>query len=167
MSKTFKIIFAASIILNILLAGVVIGTYSHGFRMKLSMRQDIDETLKDFPADKRALVTGAMESLRERTKETKKEIRKRRREVLEILSAPEFDPALYDKKVAELHTLMDRLGNEFAGTARDLALNLDQDERKALAEVIMKRRGGKHAYKERLDGRPGKPGPGPMKNEDE
>ncbi len=144
MSKTLKIIFAASIILNILLAGVVIGTYSHGFRMKFSMRHDIDETLKDFPADKRTLVTGAMESLRESTKETKKEIRERRREVLEILSAPEFDPALYDKKVAELHALMDRLGNEFAGTARDLALNLDQDERKALAEAIMKRRGGKH-----------------------
>ena len=101
------------------------------------------------------------------TKETKKEIRERRREVLEILSAPEFDPALYDNKVAELHALMDRLGNEFAGTARDLALNLDQDERKALAEAIMKRRGGKHGYREKWDDRPGKPGPGPADNEDE
>ena len=78
-----------------------------------------------------------------------------------------FDPALYDKKVAELHALMDRLGNEFAGTARDLALNLDQDERKALAEAIMKRRGGKHGYREKWDDRPGKPGPGPADNEDE
>ena len=167
MSKTLKIIFAASIILNILLAGVVIGTYTHGFKAKFSPRPDIDEALKDFPADKRALVTGAMESLRERTKETKKEIRERRREVLEILSAPEFDPALYDNKVPELHALMDRLGNEFAGTARDLALNLDQDERKALAEAIMKRRGGKHGYREKWDDRPGTPGPGPADNEDE
>ncbi|HML96546.1 MAG TPA: periplasmic heavy metal sensor [Thermodesulfobacteriota bacterium] len=167
MSKAIKIIFAASIILNILLAGVVIGAYSHGFRAKFSMRHDIDEALKDFPPDKRALVTGAMESLRENTKETKKEIRERRREVLEILSAPEFDPALYDKKVAELHALMNRLGNEFADTARDLALELDQDERKALAEVIMKRRGGKHVYKERRDDPPGKPGPGPADSEDE
>lgn len=165
MSKTIKVLLAASIILNVLLAGVVIGTYSHGFRAKFSMRHDIDEALRDFPADKRALVTGTIESLRERTKETKKEIRERRREVVGILSAPEFDPELYDKKVAELHALMDELGNEFADTARDLALELDQDERKALAEVIMKKRGGKHAYKEKRDGRPGEPSP--ADNEDE
>lgn len=165
MSKTFKIIFAASIILNILLAGVVIGTYSHDFKRKVLIRHDIDEVIEEFPADKRALVTEAMESLRERTMETKKEIRAKRKEIVEILTAPEFDPALYDKEVAGLHTLMNKLGSEFADTARGLALNLDQDERKALAEVIMKRRGGKHVYKEKWDDRPGKPGP--AEDEDE
>lgn len=167
MSKTFKIIFAASIILNILLAGVVIGTYSHDFKRKVSMRQDIDEALEEFPADKRALVTRAVESLRESTKETKKEIHEKRKEIVGILTAPEFDPALYDKKVAELHILMNSLGNEFADTARELALNLDQDERKALAEVIMKRRGKKHVHKEKWDERPGRPGQGPADGEDE
>ena len=167
MSKTLKILFTASIILNVLLAGVVIGTFSHDFKRKVSMRHDIDETLKEFPADKRDLVTEAVESLRERTRKTKKEIHEKRKEIVAILTAPEFDPALYDKKVTELHTLMNSLGNEFADTARGLALNLDQDERKALADVIMKRRGGRHAYKEKWDDRPGKPGPGPTQDEDE
>jgi len=152
MSKTVKILFTLSIILNVLFAGVVIGMYSHGFKMKVSMRQDLEEVIKEFPPDKQALVTESIESLREKTKATKKEIRVKRKEIVAILSAPDFDPALYDRKVAELHSLMDKLGNEFADTARDLALNLDQDERKALSGIIMNRRGGgKHVYKERWD----------------
>jgi len=151
MSKTVKILLALSIILNVLFVGVAIGMYSHGFKMKVSTRQDLEEVIKNFPPDKQALVTESIKSLREKTKATKKEIRAKRKEVVEVLSAPEFDPALYDTKVDELHSLMDELGNEFAATARDLALNLDQDERKALAEVIMKRRGGKHMYKESWD----------------
>ena len=167
MSKTFKIIFAASIIINILLAGMVIGTYSHDFKRKVLIRHDIDEVIEEFPADKRALVTGAVASIRERTKETKKEIHEKRKEIVAILTAPEFDPALYDKNVDELHALMNKLGTEFADTARDLALNLDQDERKALAEVIMKRHGRKHVYKKKWDDRPGKERPGPADSENE
>jgi len=130
------------------------------------MQQDLEEVIKEFPEDKQALVTESMESLREKTRATKKEIRAKRKEVVDVLSAPDFDPALYDRKVAELHSLMDELGNEFADTARDLALNLDQGERKALSEVIMKRRGGKHMYKESWEGGPGKEKP-PVKTEDE
>lgn len=159
MSKTAKILLAVSIILNVLFAGVVIGTYSYGFKMKSSTHQELEDVVKEFPEDKRALVTESIKSLREKTKETKKEIRAKRKEVVEVLSAPEFDPALYDRKVAELHSLMDELGNEFADTARDLALNLDQDERKALSRIIMKRRGGKHMYKEMHDDGPGKEKP--------
>lgn len=167
MSKTVKILFALSIILNVLFAGVAIGMYSHGFKMKVSMRQDLEEVIKEFPPDKRALVTQSIESLREKTKATKKEIRAKRKEIVAILSAPDFDPALYDREVAELHSLMDKLGNEFADTARDLALQLDQDERKALSGIIMNRRGGgKHIYKERWDDGSEKEKP-PVKAEDE
>ncbi len=166
MSKTVKILFALSIILNILFAGVVIGTYSYGFKMKVSTHQDLEELIKEFPKDKQVLVTQSIESLREKTKATKKEIRVKRKEIVEVLSAPEFDPALYDRKVAELHTLMARLGSEFADTARNLALNLDQDERKALSAIIMKGRGGKHIYKESWGSDSEKDKP-PVKTEDE
>lgn len=167
MSRTVKILFALSIILNVLFAGVVIGMYSHGFKMKVSMRQDLEDVVKEFPPGKQALVTESIESLREKTKATKKEIRAKRKEIVAILSAPDFDPALYDRKVAELHSLMDKLGSEFADTARDLALQLDQDERKALSGIIMNRRGGgKHIYKERWDDKSDKGQP-PVKAEDE
>lgn len=151
MSKSMKILFAASVVLNVLFAGIVIGTCSHGFKGKFGMRHEMREVVSEFPADKQDLVKNAMKELRASTKTTKAKLREKRQEVIEVLSAPEFDPQLFDRRMKELHTIMGRLGDQYAVTAKRLALNLDQDERKALAEVIMRKHGGPHFPKKGWD----------------
>ncbi len=141
MSKTVKIVLAASVILNVLLIGIVIGSFSHRIAGPLAMHKQMKEVIGRLPEDKQDLVRGTMKELRSETRETKKKVDTKRKEIMEVLTAPEFDEGLFDRKVTELHALMGELASEVAGAAKKIASNLDQQERKMLSELIKRRPG--------------------------
>lgn len=141
MSKTIKITLAVSVLLNVLLIGVLIGSFSHRFTGPFQMRNHIKEVIGEIPEDKQELVRGTLRELRSETRETKKKVRAKRKEIMDVLTAPEFDPALFDRKVAELHDLMGELASEVAEAAKKIASNLDQQDRIMLSDLIKRRPG--------------------------
>ena len=141
MSKTIKIMLAVSVLLNVLLIGVLIGSFSHRFAGPFQMRSHMKEVIGKLPEDKQELVKNTLKELKSETSATKKKVGAKRKEIMDVLTAPEFDPALFDQKVAELHVLMGELASEVAGAAKKIASNLDQQDRIMLSELIKRRHG--------------------------
>ncbi|MEQ9619786.1 MAG: periplasmic heavy metal sensor [Deltaproteobacteria bacterium] len=139
MSKALRIVLAFSILLNVLLIGIIIGSFSHRLTGPLTMHNQMNEMMGELPEDKRELVERTMKELHSETNETKKKIERKRDEVLEVLTAPEFDGGLFDQRVAELHELMGELVSEVASASKKIASELDQKQRIMIAEFIRRR----------------------------
>ncbi|MEW6144432.1 MAG: periplasmic heavy metal sensor [Thermodesulfobacteriota bacterium] len=136
MSKGLKIFLALSVLLNVLLIGILIGTLSHTFFWHMEKGKRAFHFMKELPPEKREKVMETIKDLRKESLETRKKIKKKRDEVIDVFSAPEFDPALFDRKVTELHALMGELTDEIADETKKIASDLTREERKAIADII-------------------------------
>jgi uncharacterized membrane protein len=136
MSNGLKIFLAVSVLLNILLIGILIGTFSHTFMARREMRTSAAFYLKDLPPEKRELVLSTMKELRSQTAGLKKEIRSKRNEIIDVFTAPVFDPNKVDRKVAEMHAIMGELAHKLADATKQIAEGLTPEERKELGEAI-------------------------------
>jgi uncharacterized membrane protein len=105
---------------------------------QIFMKRDIMETFKSLPQDKQDLVLSTMKELKSETRGVKEKINSDRIQILKTLTAPEFNPKLFDKQVNELHMTFGEITTELADAVKKLALNLNQDERQKLAEIIEK-----------------------------
>jgi uncharacterized membrane protein len=178
MSKGLKIFLAVSVLLNVLLIGVLAGTFSHTFFWRMEKGKRAFMFMKELPHEKREKVMETIKQMKKESLETRKKIKKKRDEVIDVFSAPEFDPALFDRKVAELHALMGELTNEIADETKKIASDLSQEERKAIADIIRRGPGppfprffmegfhgdrgkfhGEGFHEERFDGPPPPPPP--------
>ena len=136
MSKGLRIFIAVSVLLNVLLIGILIGTFSHTFLGRMDKGKRALMFLKDLPPEKRDMVIETMKDMKKESRETRKKIRMKRDEVIDVFSAPEFDAALFDQKVAEMHALMGEVTTEIAGETKKIASELNHEEREAMADII-------------------------------
>jgi uncharacterized membrane protein len=99
-------------------------------------RQARHELLTQLPADKEMLFHQTMREVREKTASFREKMRDLRSEIYDILTAPEFNQALFlekTKNIQEQHQMM-REAKEKAITK--LAGQFNQEERKILARLI-------------------------------
>lgn len=136
MSKSLKIFLAVSVLLNVLLIGVLIGTFSHTILWRMEKGKRTFTLVKELPPDKREKVLETMKKMGKESRRTRKKIKKVRDEVINIFSAPEFDAELFDRKVAEMHALMGELTDDIAEETKKMALELSPEERKEIADTI-------------------------------
>jgi uncharacterized membrane protein len=136
MSKKIKILIFSSLLLNVLLAGVVIGDVSHRFHKEHFIRKSMKEFASKLPEDKATLFLETVESAHLKNRDVFDQIREARKEAMKLLSAPEFNEAAYRlqiKKIHELHTLMKQ---RLMDTTIELARQFNQEERSALAQHL-------------------------------
>ncbi|GEM_PF-680430 len=136
MSKGLKIFLAVSVLLNVLLLGILIGTFSHTFVGRMEKGKRALMFLKDLPPEKREMVIETMKDMKKESRETRKKIKQKKNEVIDVFSAPKFDAGLFDRKVAEMHALMGEVTSEIAEETKKIASELNYEERKAVAEII-------------------------------
>jgi len=102
--------------------------------------------LNQLPAEKEMLFHQTMREVREKTANIREQIKELKAEINDILTAPEFNEALFlekTKRVQELHKMM-RAATD--GAIVKLAKQFTQGERKILAKLI--------PQKNRYHGRP-------------
>jgi uncharacterized membrane protein len=136
MSKGLKVIFVTSIVLNVLFIGVSIGHFSKRAAIRGMMKADVVETIGHLPEDKQELILSSMKKLRSETRRTKMKADKTREELIDTLSAEEFNPERFENEARELHVLLGVLMMDMAATVSDLAQKLDREEREALSDFI-------------------------------
>lgn len=140
MSKKFKIILTVSIILNVLLLGVLIGMSADDLKDHRRMRGEMHRSIDKLPGDKAKLVKQTMRSLRKDTKKTRRQIRKTRSSINKIITAPDFDESAFDKEIANLQNLTTEMMASFGKVTKELAVQLEQDEREVIAELLKKKK---------------------------
>jgi len=139
MSNKIKIFLTVSIILNVLLVGVLIGMSADDIKEHRKMRADMHRSINTLPEEKAKLVKQTMRGLHKETRKTRKQVRNTREKINEIISAPEFDVSGYDAEINSLKELQAQIMDKFSEATKELALQLEQDERKVVAELLKKR----------------------------
>ena len=139
MSKKIKTVLTVSIILNVLLLGVLIGMSADDYKDHRNRRAEFRSVVDKLPADKSKLVKKSMRGLHKETRKTRNEVRKSRKNINKIISAPEFDESAYDKEIENLQRLQSEIMFKFGKVTKELAIQLEQDERKVIAELLKKR----------------------------
>lgn len=138
MSKGLKIFLAASVLLNVLLVGVLIGTLSHTMLWRMEKGKQAVMFLKDLPPARREMVIQTIKKMKKESRESRKKIKTAREEVINAFAAPEFDPERFDRSVAAMNAIMGELTDNIAEETKKIALELSPEERKELANTMKK-----------------------------
>ena len=136
MSKKMKILIFSSLLLNVLLAGVVIGDVSHRFHKEYFVRKSVEEFASKLPGDKAALLLETVERVHLNNRDAYNKIRETREEAMKLLSADEFDEAAYRLQVEKIHKLRSLMKRRLADATIELAKQFSQEERRALAQHL-------------------------------
>jgi uncharacterized membrane protein len=134
MSKKVKILVVASVVLNVLLAGVIIGHMTQMGRWS-GFRQDRALAAK-LPPEKYKRFTEVMGGARSECKQIRKQIRETREQTLGILMASEFDEPSFQREVAKLRDLRGQVSERMADATLQLAREFDPEERKLLGRYL-------------------------------
>lgn len=136
MSKKTKILIFSSLLLNVLLAGVIIGDVSHRFHKEYFVRKSVKEFASKLPGDKAALFLETVKRVHLNNRDAYNQIREARKEAMNLLSAPEFDEAAYRLQVEKIHELRSLMKHRLADATIELARQFSQKERSALAQHL-------------------------------
>lgn len=129
MNKHLKWIMIASLALNILLAGMVIGQCTrpgwHDGPIQIKMR--------DVSKEARKKVRAEMDNMFEQKKDLMPQIKQARRDLVTLLSADQFDKTAYYAKLGELQKMQRSFYQGMGQSIAKLAETMSKDERMALA----------------------------------
>jgi uncharacterized membrane protein len=136
MSRNVKILIVTSLVLNVLLAGVILGNVVHRMGWRSAFKPDDRALAAKLSPEKYKLFTEVMGGARSECKQLRKQIRESREHALGILTAPEFDEASFQREVDALHELRGRVADRLAGATLELAKQFDPEERKLLGKYL-------------------------------
>jgi uncharacterized membrane protein len=136
MSRNVKILIVFSLVLNVLLAGVLLGNVFHRMGWRSAFMSDDRALAAKLPPEKYKLFTEVMGGARSECKQIRKQIRERREQTLGVLTAPEFDEQAFQREVDSLHELRSRMADRLAGATLELAKQFDPEERRLLGKYL-------------------------------
>ena len=146
MSKTLKVLFTLSILLNLLMAGVIVG---HG--VKKWKDSDWYEIKDQLQPETRDQMRQAFRSGFKDVRPLFKDAHLKRKELSQILSAQDFDRDAYERAAADLQKLEGKMFAHKFKVVRDIVEGLPVSERKLLTEKFVSGfldpRGGKKHHK--------------------
>ena len=143
MSKKVKILIFSSLLLNVLLAGVIIGDVSHRFHKEYFVQKSLKEFASKLPGDKAALFLETVKRVHLNNQDAYNEIREARNKAMMLLSAPEFDESAYRLQIEKIDKLRSLMKRRLAEATVELARQFNQKERSALAQNL--RRFSRHS----------------------
>lgn len=123
-----RLLIIASVTLNILLAGIVVGHMVRHFR-----GEDFEEIANTLPKDKQVLLRKTLGDIRSENRDA---VRQLREEIVDILTAPDFDAQAYRQKTNELRQLKQQIYGRRSEAMQKLAAQLTQKERQALIKFL-------------------------------
>jgi uncharacterized membrane protein len=132
-----KILLVASLVLNLLLAGVILGNVSHHMgRKHFGFKQHEQKLVAKLPPEKQRLFRDVMGRADSEREDIRRQIGETRERALSILIAPEFDERAFQVEVEKLQDLRGMIGQRLADATRELAKQFDSEERKVLGGYL-------------------------------
>jgi uncharacterized membrane protein len=137
MTKALKLAFLASLVLNLLLLGVILGQVPRGLEATPPTRQSrMEEALKKVPEPTQSRFREKFAQIRAVNDPLRQQIDEARAETLRLLAAERFDETAYDRQVSKIEELrgemFKRMGQDFKQTAKEFS----PEERRMLADLL-------------------------------
>ena len=134
MSKTVKLVFLVSLVLNILLVGVLLGRLPRD--VGFDRQQRLEQALKDLPEPTQTRFREKFKQMRAAGDPLRDQIRLAREETLRILSADPFDEAAYDRHVSQIDELQLQMFKKMGQVVKEIAKELPPEERRLFAQIL-------------------------------
>ena len=137
MTKTVKLAFLGSLVLNVLLIGVLLGQMPRGLEATPPTRQQrMEESLKKLPEPAQSRFREKFSQIRAAGDPLRQQIDQARAETLRLLSVDPFDEAAYDREVNRIEELRREMFKRMAQNLKKTAKEFSPEERRMLAEVL-------------------------------
>jgi len=136
MNKKIKFAFLASIVINVVLAGVLVGQWSHRFDRRPSREERTERALEKLPEPYRSQLREKMERLRKEIEPLRDEMREARNEAIRTLVAEPFDESAYDRQIERINQLRIRMTARAAEIFKEAAREIPPEQRGVLAEIL-------------------------------
>lgn len=141
MSRKYKIILTVSIILNVLLLGMTGGMMYKKWQWK---RSNIEIVQADFSPEARNLIARHFQEARNEMKDEFGKSRQRRKKLVDLLRAENFDQDEYDRTVEQMRDTQNELLERKMEMLKDLALALPPEDRKKISPQFIRPYGPHH-----------------------
>lgn len=134
MSRKIKLLVVASVLLNVLLGGIVLGHIWH--RMPFDGPSHKQALLEQLTPERQEEFRTMMEQMREESSAAWDEMRAVREKTMELLRAETFDAAAYQKQVDLLNAMSIQRKQAMAEGIKELAKRWSPEEREVLAKLM-------------------------------
>jgi uncharacterized membrane protein len=136
MNKALRLALVASITLNVLFIGVLLGELPHRFDGRLSPRERMEAAVDGLAEPARSRVRSRMKQMHKEIDPIRNQIEKARDETLGIFAADSFDETAYDRHVSKIDELRLQMGKRLATNMKEIAKELPAEQRKILAKAF-------------------------------
>jgi len=136
MNAKLKLAFLASILINVLLAGFLLGALPRRFERGVSRQQQMEKALKELPEPGQARFREKLDRMRKDIGPMSDRMREAREAAIRILIAEPFDEGTYDRQIDTINELRDRMTQHMARSFKEAALDLPPESRTVLAEML-------------------------------
>ena len=137
MTKAFKLAFLASLVVNLLLLGVILGRVPRGLETTPPTRQQrMEEGLKKLPEPTQSRLREKFAQIRASSDQQRQQIDEARAETLRLLGAEPFDETAYDRQVSKIEELRAEMFKGMARNFKQIAKELSAEERRMLTELL-------------------------------
>jgi len=126
---------------NLLLASVLFMTLGFSMTVMGYPYQKL-ESFSKLPQDKQTLVVETMETVHTENKELRQQAKEIKKAMKGVLTAPEFDANAYQAYADQFQALKVQMMVAKTGAIKDLATQMNQQEREVLLELMPKGKKG-------------------------
>ena len=130
---------------NLLLASVLFLTLGFSMTVMGYPFQKL-ESFSKLPSDKQTLVIETMETVHTENKELKQQAKEIKQAMKAVLTAPEFDAKAYQTYADQLQDIRIQMMTAKTGAIKDLASQMNQQEREVLVDILPKGKRGHGKY---------------------
>jgi uncharacterized membrane protein len=136
MSKTLRLVFLASLVLNVIFLGVIVGHLPRSLDGASSRRQQMEQALQNLPDPIEARFREKFQQIRAAGDPVRKQMDAARDEALRLLSTEPFDEAAYDRQVRKIDELREEMFKRMGQVIKQTVKELSPDERRMFADLL-------------------------------
>lgn len=136
MNRNIKLAFIASLILNVLLVGVLLGQSPRRFDRGTMRQQRMDQALKDLPEAAQTRLREKFQQLRAAADPLFEQIRKNEEQAVQLLGKEPFDESAYDHQVSKITEMRVEMTKKLSQVVKDASKDLSADERTRFTQFL-------------------------------
>lgn len=136
MSQKTKLAFIASIVLNVLLVGVLVGQSPRRFDRNALRQQRMEQVIKDLPEASQARLRERFQQLRAAADPLFAQMREAQDETARLIGADLFDEAAFDRQEAKINALRADMTKKLSQVVKNAIKDLTPEERRRFAELL-------------------------------
>ena len=135
MSKSTKLAFIGSLVLNLLLLGFFIGQSPRRFDRAAMREQLMVQKIKDLPPASQARLRQRFEQLRTTAEPLFNQLRQAQDETVRLVGAEPFDLAAFERQEAKIIQLRAETTKKLSQGVKDAVKDLTAEERRRFGEI--------------------------------